>query len=187
VTIRGLVASGLTAGAFLAGCERALPPPMPAGASLAPAPALAIDAGRPRPLEPQPAAALGAAGSSHAWTWCNLERANESGFAGAPLVVSRRAPVSFGGWAGVDIQRVSPARLQLRLARVDEPALAWSVDLPVALDRPDVAAARQAPAMARSGFSASLDLSALPPGDYHLLLAYAGGRCDNGRVLRLSD
>jgi hypothetical protein len=167
---------------MLAGCQRPVPPQVlqPVPPPLGPM-APVQQAARMAPMTTTAAVA--------AITSCNLEALAGAPFTAAPAIVYRRAPAPRSGWAMLD--KVAPARVQLLAEDAVEPARAWQVELPVNVERDDVAAYFKLPAMRRTGFAAKVDFSALPPGAYRLLLQYGEGaglrRCDNARQIQLVD
>lgn len=120
---------------------------------------------------------------------CNLERAGKKVFnASVPFTPSDPHAVEFSGWAGDDVTKRLPDNLTLRL-RLSGTSRAWEIPLSLSVKRTDVAKAFNAPQLEQSGFNATMDTSALPPGVYRVLLVHKrdGQRlvCDNGRSLQV--
>jgi hypothetical protein len=118
---------------------------------------------------------------------CNLERVNGAIFGGAPAVVSKAAPVALTGWiADIDAKTV-PATIQLRFVATSDQRN-WKANAATGEARNDVQALLGGDAaFAKTGYSAELDLAALPTGTYRVYAVFAQGQalrvCDNGRAI----
>ena len=114
---------------------------------------------------------------------CNIDQLGVVGSAGlAPVFMKSDLPLSIEGWVAREDGQGVPTNAWLRLEDAAKQYV-WEIDLPVGGVRADVAEARSNPALVNSGFSALLDMREVPPGRFHLYLAYqAGGEfgCDNG-------
>lgn len=105
-------------------------------------------------------------------TDCNLESVNGVGFEGAVPSVPRNAPVVVMGWL-VDVAGgVVPSKARVRIESADG-ASAWEQPISEWGDRGDVVAAKgNNAAFQKSGFASTLQIGALPPGQYAIYLAY---------------
>ena len=81
---------------------------------------------------------------------------------------AKRAQLS--GWVADRKLSVPPNAAQLIL----HGSSSFSADLPINQPRPDVATALGKSEFARAGYNASLDLSAVAPGNYRLVITYPG-------------
>ena len=117
-------------------------------------------------------------------TACNID---QFGGVGSTIFASSYTkadgPLSVGGWVVREDGQGVPTNVWLRLEDTAKQYV-WEIDVPVRGVREDVAQARSDPALAKSGFSALVDMQEMPAGRFHLYLAYqAGGSefgCDNG-------
>jgi hypothetical protein len=117
-------------------------------------------------------------------TSCNLESADGQLFAGADITLATPATAKITGWLRADREGVAAEKPTLRVEAADKAQL-WEVPILTTIARDDLSpAAKDTP-----GFEVVFDASALPPGRYHLYLAYRadGGLagCDNGRYIAI--
>lgn len=122
-----------------------------------------------------------------ATTSCNVEH-----IGGQParflVSLNRAEPVQLEGWIVDEHDHRVPVRPYAVFESVHTGAR-WYAGLAVGLPRPDVARAKRREAYLASGFSVPIDTSALPPGEYQVMLVFrdAGPTfvCDNSRRLVL--
>lgn len=95
------------------------------------------------------------------------------GHPAAGSVVSADSDVTFGGWAATPQGQVPDANAGAVLILSSSEA-AYSVPLVAGGDRPDVAAALNNPALAKSGFNVVASLNGVKPGDYAVSVGYPG-------------
>lgn len=115
---------------------------------------------------------------------CNIDQLGAMGSASLESTYTKAdVPLSVGGWVVEEDGQGVPTNVWLRLEDVSKQYV-WEVAVPVGGAREDVAHARSNPALGRSGFSALVDMREIPPGRFHVYLAYqaADGQygCDNG-------
>lgn len=161
--------------AVAAGCGVGEPPPLP------PAPAAASAGPTPTP----PAATASAAAGRLA---CNIESVDRRKFAGESVAVAADAPRRVVGWVIDEGNRNVPRDAELVLVAGDgspvgsQPVRMWRA-------RYDVVAAKDGnPAYTESGFDVDLDLSAVAPGQYRLVIRSAQAdppTCDVGRLIQV--
>lgn len=119
---------------------------------------------------------------------CNIERLDGALF-GTEVHQVSGSGFELSGWV-VDQDRKSvPAGANIWLEKKGDSRI-WAVPLALTINRSDVMESQGGtPASLRSGFSAKINPSSLPGGEYHLLIEYSGEGhafvCDNGRRLRV--
>jgi hypothetical protein len=117
---------------------------------------------------------------------CNLERVNGQVFLNEAIVVPRSGELQLEGWIINQSGTASMERIWLR-ASAGSKVLYSSTE--AGLKRPDIVTAFGSPSYEASGFSAQMDSSKQPGGDYSLtLIGLSKGRaymCDNGRRISL--
>jgi hypothetical protein len=156
----------------------ATPSVTPAGAAPATA---ALPAGTPTPV------AEGAQTELKPGQLCNLEFIDGAPFTAQPSATTGRFQLR--GWLG-DLSGTVPGATALILASSNVGAR-FSLPIAFTIARPDVVQAFPGKAgLAQSGFQTDVDLSTLPPADYHLYLTYSVAgvnyACDNGRHVAYS-
>ena len=166
-----------------AGCGVGEPPPLPAVPAAA-APATAPASASAAAPATAPATAPAAAGRLA----CNIESVDRRKFAGESLAVAADAPRRVVGWVIDEGNRNVPRDAELVLVAGDgspvgsQPVRMWRA-------RHDVVAAKDGnPAYAESGFDVDLDLSAVAPGQYRLVVRSAQAdppTCDVGRLIQV--
>lgn len=121
---------------------------------------------------------------------CNIERMDGVLFSAQARHVSG-AGFELSGWVVDQGKKTVPASANVWLEKMGDSRI-WAVPLALTVDRPDVMRNQGGtPAYLRSGFSAKIDASNLPAGEYHLLIQYPEDGhafvCDNGRHLRVGS
>lgn len=119
---------------------------------------------------------------------CNIERMDGILF-GAQVRHVSGAGFELSGWVVDQGKKTVPAIANVWLEKKGDPRI-WAVPLALTVDRPDVMQSLGGtPAYLLSGFSAKINASNLPTGEYHLLIQYPEDGhafvCDNGRYLRV--
>lgn len=123
---------------------------------------------------------------------CSLEKIGDQRLvAGQAMTLDSPSAAVVHGWVGDDTTKSWPQQgPSLRFDQV-EGGRAWEAGLGTPLDRKDVARHFNADSMRLSGFSALVDLSALPPGEYTMRVVYdRSGRhvaCDKNIQLRIGS
>lgn len=95
------------------------------------------------------------------------------GHPAAGSVLSADSDATFGGWAATPQGQVPDANAGAVLILSSSEA-AYSVPLVAGGDRPDVAAALNNPALAKSGFNIVTSLDDVKPGDYAVSVGFPG-------------
>lgn len=119
---------------------------------------------------------------------CNIERLDGTLF-GTEVHQVSGAALELSGWVLDPGKKSVPDGANIWLEKKGDSRI-WSVPLALTINRPDVMEDQGGtPAYLRSGFSAKINPSSLPAGEYHLLIQYPGDGhvnvCDNGRHLRV--
>jgi hypothetical protein len=123
---------------------------------------------------------------------CNLERADNKVFTGAPIDVSKASgQVRVSGWLANGQTASVPAQAELRLVSSTDNR-AWKVGVNTGGKRDDVVKLLGGdPGYAGSGFVASVSVSNLPVGQYRMYAVFNEGDslkvCDNGRSILLGE
>lgn len=117
---------------------------------------------------------------------CNVEALGTTVFGAAPVDVTDKSTM-VSGWflSAVSKKPGMPAQLRVEnMAGTD----GWQLPIGSWVARPDVIATMHAVDSGNVGFSQAVDLTALPTGQYHLLVTFedAGQAfvCDKGRVIK---
>jgi len=117
-------------------------------------------------------------------TDCNLESADGAAFAGADVSLATPSAVKVSGWLKAARAGSPVEQLALRFEAADKTQL-WDIPLQATIVRDDLPVPDTD--ASASGFEATVDAGALPPGRYHLYLAYRADGvlmgCDNGRYV----
>jgi hypothetical protein len=116
---------------------------------------------------------------------CNMEAFNGTAIPAGPMQISKKEPFLLSGWA-FDASTQRPAKRIAAVLRSEaDEAVAFSAAAGRVMQRPDVAASFQVPALAQSGFEVNGSLEDVPPGPYSLVLRIEGEKrvslCDHGR------
>lgn len=98
---------------------------------------------------------------------CNLDAVD--GKPAGSDTVDRASEAIFSGWAGDAENKTVPAHLKLVLTGNQD----FAVETPTGMPRPDVATVQKIAAFATSGYSVKASLSAVPAGNYGVMLLYA--------------
>ncbi len=123
---------------------------------------------------------------------CNLERADNKVFTGAPIAVSKASgQVRVSGWLANGQTASVPAQAELRLVS-STGNRAWKASLNTGGKRDDVVKLLGGdPGYAGSGFVASVSVSNLPADQYRMYMVFNEGGsfkvCDNGRSILLGE
>lgn len=117
--------------------------------------------------------------------FCSLDTVDGALFTlDPPTTLAHPESARISGWVGDRSTLARPDAPVLRVNSADG-TRAWEIWLGAPKSRGDVVRHYDAPGMQQSGFDAVFDLSALPPGEYRLSLAYQSSgrqvRCDQGR------
>jgi hypothetical protein len=117
---------------------------------------------------------------------CNLERVGGQAGSTAPVSVRRGELLRLSGWIVDEREHRVPPDPYVALDSIDTRET-WYVSFSPDLPREDVARAKLHEAYRPSGFSVSIDTTALPPAEYRLQLLFRDSGppsvCDNGRRL----
>ena len=122
---------------------------------------------------------------------CNLDRAGGQPLEGAPVDVSKAAPVLFTGWL-VDPRRGNAGSdLRLVIAGTEAGMPAWTSRSVVRKANPGALAARGYDAgMLESSFAFLVDMQDVAPGTYYAYVVFdeasGGAVCDPGRRIRVT-
>lgn len=120
---------------------------------------------------------------------CNVEQVNGQAFAGSPVQVAKRSPISISGWV---IDGPASGSAELRLVNLAD-ASTHKVEVTANVAREDVVESFKAdPATVKPGFNVVFNAGNLPAGDYRLQIVVTSvdqgaAACDNGRVISLAD
>lgn len=119
---------------------------------------------------------------------CNIEALGKTVFGTAPLDLTNKSTI-VEGWFLSTISRKSGVSAQLRLLNMAGTA-GWQLPIENWVARPDVISTMHATDSGNVGFSQAVDFSALPTGQYHVLVTFqdAGQAyfCDKGSMIRVS-
>ncbi len=121
---------------------------------------------------------------------CNIERVDGAWFGTKVRQVSGTG-FKLSGWVVDQATKSVPDSVSLWLKKKGDSRI-WAIPLAVTINRPDVMENQGGtPSYLRSGFSAKINPSGLPAGEYHLFIQYPGDGhayvCDNGRHLRVGS
>lgn len=144
----------------LAACGEHQPPPPPAPGAPPPPSAPPADAPAVVAVE-APAVAMDGN--------CSLDAINNAPAADQKVKAGEGAAATFSGWAATADKQLPPAGT--RLVFKGE-AQSFAIPLVGGGERPDVAQALGAPALATSGFNTPAGLSAMPAGRYEVLVVF---------------
>ena len=123
---------------------------------------------------------------------CNLERADNKVFTGAPIEVSKASgQVRVSGWLANGQTAAVPAEAELRLVSGADNR-AWKVAIKTGGKRDDVVKLLGGdPGYASSGFVVTVSVSSLPMGPYRMYTVFneSGSlkACDNGRSILIGE
>lgn len=116
-------------------------------------------------------------------------RMNDVSLSGRPTEVPDKASVWFQGWFGERETMSWPGSPSLYIRKDGSGGRVWEVKLPEPIPRGDVARSFKTETMRNTGFSVESNLSALPAGNFRLMLAFNKDdkqhRCDRGRIIQL--
>lgn len=119
---------------------------------------------------------------------CNLERVGDQLGSAFPVPLRRGELLRLSGWIVDEREHRVPPQPYIALQAINTRET-WYVSFSAELPREDVARARHHEAYRPSGFSVSIDTTALPPAEYRLFLLFRNSgppsTCDNGRRLVL--
>lgn len=117
---------------------------------------------------------------------CNLELLGGVRASNEAIEPKDPATTEFHGWVGDETTSMRPTDARLRFVTPDRQR-AWESPVGAPVARKDVAKNTNIPTLENAGFQATVDLMALPRGEYRVYLVFSGPdgryRCDNGRRL----
>jgi hypothetical protein len=119
---------------------------------------------------------------------CNIEALNGAPSSDRAVVMHQGEALNLTGWVVDEAAHQSPVHVFILLQSAEVQEFYWA---PISgrLPRPDVAKTRNSTLL--SGFSATLDTSTLPPGEYGIsMLFWQNGPsqiCDNGRRIAIKS
>jgi hypothetical protein len=103
---------------------------------------------------------------------CNIEAVNDMPPAGPSVRASKSRPLKINGWATDEKAKKLPDALYLALQAASGETYYAVVDQN--LKRPDIVRARGSSAYEMAGYSAQLDISSLPKGNYRIASVIVG-------------
>lgn len=116
-------------------------------------------------------------------------RANNIPLSKNPTTISDKTSVVMHGWLGDEQTMAWPSGAVLYIQKDGERRAVWSVVLPDPTARGDVARNFNSETMRNTGFDVTKNLTALPPGNYRLVLGFEKDgkqyRCDRSRLIQL--
>ena len=178
---------------LLAACEKTVPPPesvKQAENTNEPAEAGSGEVGIDRNPENSPVMYTGQflSGEIIKSELCAI-RVNNIPLSNKPTLISDETTVLMRGWFGDDQTMAWPSGAVLYMQRDEAGGKVWSVTLPEPLPRGDVARNFKSETMRNTGFEITRSLTALPPGNYRLVLGFDKDgkhyRCDRSRIIQL--
>ena len=171
----------------LAGCDTSQTPDQPAAAPDAQADSAPVAPPAQEAAPPAVAPLVAMTPDESAELMLPAKRCDISAFLGNAFTgedvavdVTSLGAATVDGWLASEDG--APIESALFRIETEDKASRWQVALPLTVARPDIPDVAGTP-----GFQLTFDASMLPPGRFHLFLAYrAGGKlhgCDNGRMI----
>jgi hypothetical protein len=116
---------------------------------------------------------------------CNIEALGKTTFGPAPVDLTEKSTV-VAGWLLSAVSKKSGVPAMLRVVDISG-TNGWQMPIGSWVARPDVTTTMHSVDLGNVGFSQAVDFSALPTGQYHLLVTFrdAGHAylCDKGRMI----